>query len=137
MSICPFRLHQQLNSSGNFRLIKNDALADSIIDYEKNIAAYKDNHPTDIRERQSLYPFIAAVFDADVFQIMVDSTNHIQRISGLHSLHNDDKKLNNQFTYYLHQVKSNLTEEKIKLIKILHQTSVIRKIISENYSIKN
>ncbi len=131
------RTIQQLNNTGNFRLIKNIALADSIIEYEKNLAGYKDNHPTEVQERQSLYPFIASIFDANVFQIMVDSTNRIQRISGLHTLDISDKKLNNRFIYYLHQVKSTMLAEKLNLLKILHQTSVIRNIIRENYNVEN
>jgi hypothetical protein len=131
------RTIQQLNSTGDFRLIKDLALADSIIEYEKNMATYKDNRPTDVQERQFLYPFIASIFDANVFQIMVDSSNHIQRITGLHTLDISDKKLNNQFIYYLHQAKSTITAEKIYLLKILQQTSDIRNIIHENYNIQN
>ena len=131
------RTIQQLNSTGNFRLIKNIALADSIIEYEKNLAAYKDNRPTDIQERQALYPFIASIFDANVFQIMVDSSNHIQRISGLHTIDISDKKLNNRFIYYLHQAKSTMAAEKINLLKILEQTSDIRNVIRKNYNVQN
>jgi hypothetical protein len=131
------RTIKQLNNSGNFRLIKNEALADSIVDYEKNIASIRDNHPTDVQERESLYPFIASIFDANVFQTMVDSTNHIQRISGLHTLDIGDKKLNNRFIYYLHQVKSTTISEKVSLLRILQQTSGIRNIIRENYNIQN
>jgi len=131
------RTIKQLNNSGNFRLIKNEALADSIIGYEKNIASLRDNHPTDIQERESLYPFIATIFEANVFQTMVDSTNHIQRITGLHTLDIGDKKLNNRFIYYLHQVKSTTVSEKVSLLKILQQSSDIRKIIREDFNIQN
>ncbi len=131
------RTIQQLNNSGNFRLIKNVALADSIIEYEKNIAAYRENHAVGMEERQLLYPFISIIFDANVFQTMVDSTNHIQRTSGLHSINNGDKKLNNQFIYYLHQIKSTIAAEKINLLSISRQTSAIREIIIEDYKTIN
>ncbi len=98
-----------------------DMHEDSIIKYEKNVLSYKDNHPTDIQERQSLYPFIASMYDANVFQIMFDSTNHIQRIKGLHTLDISDKKLNNRFIYYLHQAKSTMLAEKISLFKIYNK----------------
>ena len=128
------RTIQQLNNSGNFRLIKNDELADSIIDYEKILIIYKDNYNTDKSERQYLYPFIASIFDANVFQIMVDSTNRIQRISGLHPLYTGDKKLDNQFIYYLHQIKSTLIAERNDLLIILQQTSAIRNLVREKYN---
>ena len=95
----------------------------------KNLDSYKDTHITDIGERQSLYPFIASIFDANVFQIMVDSSNHIQPISGLHSLYNDNSKLNNQFIYYLHQVKSTVTAEKMILVGVC-----IKHLPKKNYS---
>ncbi len=129
------RTIQQLNNSGNFRLIKNTALADSIIEYENNVATYKDNHSVGMEERRSLYPFISIIFDANVFQTMVDSANRITRTTGIHSINKSNQQLNNQFIYYLHQEKSTIAAEKINLLKISAYTSVIRKIIAENYKI--
>ena len=131
------RTIQQLNNSGNFRLIKNTALADSIIEYENNVATYKDNHSVGMEERRSLYPFISIIFDGNVFQTMVDSINHIKKTTGIHNINKSNQQLNNQFIYYLHQEKSTIVAEKINLLKVLGYTSVIRKIITENYKIQD
>ena len=47
----------QLNNSGNFRLISNISLADSILQYERYEAAYKVSISVSSTERYALYPF--------------------------------------------------------------------------------
>jgi hypothetical protein len=127
------RTISQLNNSGNFRLIRNVALADSVLDYEHWVSVYKSNLSVSSIEQRDLYPFISTIFEANVFEAMVDSANGIHRPVGLHIINNTDKKLINQFIYYLHQVKSTRIAEKLNLQKLLLQTSQVRTIIRKNY----
>ena len=130
------RTISQLNNSGNFRLIRNVALGDSILDYEHWVSVYESNITVSSIEQRDLYRFISTIFDANVFQAMVDSTNNIHRPVGLHTVNNTDKKLINQFIYYLHQVKSTKIAEKLNLQRLLRQTSQVRTIIRKNYKIE-
>ncbi|MEO8710906.1 MAG: hypothetical protein ABI405_02225 [Parafilimonas sp.] len=131
------RTISQLNNSGNFRLIRNVSLADSILDYERRLSIFEENHIVSGEEQKLLYPFIATIFEANVFQTMVDSlTNFIYPPAGLHTIDASDKKLIRQFIYYLHQVKSTRVAEKINLQRITQETSTIRNIIKANYKIE-
>ena len=126
----------QLNNSGNFRLISNISLADSILQYEGLEASYKGSTSISSTERYDLYPFISAIFDAIVFPTMIDSANHIHPPVGLHVIDISDKKLVNQFIYYVHQVRSTRVEENKSLHKLLKQTTVIRNLIKQNYKLQ-
>ncbi len=126
----------QLNNSGNFRLISNIRLADSILDYERQEATYKESISVSSTERYALYPFISTIFDATVFTTMVDSANHIHLPVGLHSINISDKKLINQFIYYLHQVQSTRVAETRSLQRLSKQSTEIRNLIKQNYTLQ-
>ncbi|HEY2726947.1 MAG TPA: hypothetical protein VGI61_07225, partial [Parafilimonas sp.] len=126
----------QLNNSGNFRLIKNISLADSILQYERDEANYKQSISISSTERYALYPFISTIFDATVFTTMVDSANHIHPPVGLHSINISDKKLINQFIYYLHQVQSTRVAETRSLQRLSKQSTEIRNLIKQNYTLQ-
>ena len=126
----------QLNNSGNFRLIRNTSLADSILQYEQQEAAYKVSISVSSTERYALYPFISTIFDAAVFTTMVDSANHIHLPVGLHIINISEKKLVNQFIYYLHQVRSTRVAESRILQNLLKQSTEIRNLIKQNYTLQ-
>ncbi len=102
----------QLKSAGTFRLIKNEDLISRILEYQQQDDSYTANSLNDVTERGFLYPFISKIFDANVFQTMVDSTNIIHRTTGIHYIKKADKEFINQFIYYIHQLKSSFIVEK-------------------------
>ncbi len=126
----------QLNNSGNFRLISNISLADSILQFERLEANYKESISISSTERYALYPFISTIFDASVFPTMIDSVNHIHPPNGLHIINISDAKLINQFIYYVHQVRSTRVSEQQSLQKLLEQTTEIRNLIKQNYTLQ-
>jgi len=124
----------QLKSSGTFRLIKNEDLISSILEYQKQDDNYSENSANDVTERGFLYPFISKIFDANVFQTMVDSTNIIHRTMGIHYIKKADKEFINQFIYYIHQLKSSFIVEKEILVGMKKRAGDMIEIINKDYN---
>jgi len=124
----------QLKSAGTFRLIKNEDLVSSIMEYQKQDDSYTANSENDVTERGFLYPFISKIFDANVFQTMVDSTNIIHRTTGIHYIKKADKEFINQFIYYIHQLKSSFIVEKEVLVDMRKRAGDMIEIINKDYN---
>jgi hypothetical protein len=124
----------QLKSAGTFRLIKNEDLISSILEYQKQDDNYSENSANDVTERGFLYPFISKIFDANVFQTMVDSTNIIHRTTGIHYIKRADKEFINQFIYYVHQLKSSFIVEKEVLVDMKKRAGNMIEIINKDYN---
>jgi hypothetical protein len=124
----------QLKNAGTFRLIKNEDLISSILEYQKQDDSYTETTATDATERGFLYPFISKIFDANVFQTMVDSTNIIHRTTGIHHIKKADKEFINQFIYYIHQLKSSFIVEKEILVGMKKKADDMIQIIHTGYN---
>ncbi len=124
----------QLKSAGTFRLIKNEGLVSRILEYQQQDDSYTANSLNDVTERGFLYPFISKIFDANVFQTMVDSTNIIHRTTGIHYIKKADKEFINQFIYYIHQLKSSFIVEKEVLVDMKKRAGDMIEIINKDYN---
>ncbi len=124
----------QLKSAGTFRLIKNEDLISRILEYQQQDDSYTANSLNDVTERGFLYPFISKIFDANVFQTMVDSTNIIHRATGIHYIKKADKEFINQFIYYVHQLKSSFIVEKEVLVDMKKRAGDMIEIINKDYN---
>jgi hypothetical protein len=123
----------QLKSAGTFRLIKNEELINSVLEYQEQNDSYLQSCVNDVTERGFLYPFISKIFDSNVFQTMVDNFNVIHRIKGVHHIKPVDKEFINQFIYYVHQLKSTYIVEKSILIDMKKQAKKTITIIQTDY----
>ncbi len=84
-----------LKNSGAFRLLTDQELTESVIDYDQLVDEYKLNASNDVTERTLIYPFIAKIFDGNVFQSMVENVNgDISRPTGKNPLKTRDKRTN-------------------------------------------
>ena len=129
------RTFRELSNSGSFRLLTNSKLTDSIVEYEQQTSYYNVNRNNDLQERQLLYPFISKIFDANVFQLMVnDDDGMIVRPAGKHTLKSTDKDYINQFIYYVHQLKSSFIVEKKTLYGLKDEATSTIQLIKEDYN---
>jgi hypothetical protein len=96
----------QLKNSGGFRLITNKQTADSILAYQGLIENYQFALKRETEEIQHLLPFLSKLFDAKVFDEMVDNANRIHKPTGNPKMRSSDPNLINEFSYYVHLLKT-------------------------------
>ncbi len=96
----------QLKNSGGFRLITNKQTADSILAYQGLIENYQFALKREAEEIQHLLPFLSKLFDAKVFDEMVDNANRIHKPTGNPQMRSSDPNLINEFSYYVHLLKT-------------------------------
>jgi hypothetical protein len=100
---------QQLKSSGSLRLVRNKNVADSIIIYDNEIIkvildqqqVYESKFRIDIMANH-----FGKIFNAYVWNAMVDDTAAISRTSGNPKLFNNDPKLVNDFAVQIITLKT-------------------------------
>jgi hypothetical protein len=123
----------QLNISGNFRLIRNKAIAEKIVVYQNDIDSYKRVSEYDSYEARAFYGPQMKIFDAFIFNDMskpiTDSSitgsntllggfqNVFREPQGDPQLLSTDKGKINDYIYILHQRRSTFAAE----ILILHK----------------
>ena len=123
----------ELKNSGAFRLLTNTQLTEQIMEYDQRVNYYEVNARNDLQERELLYPFISKIFDANVFQTMVNNRDGIiVKPVGAHTLKTEDKEYINQFIYYVHQVKSSFIVEKKALEDLKKDAASIIQLITQN-----
>jgi len=143
----------QLNISGNFRLIRNKAVAENIVAYQNDIDDYKRINEYDSYEARSLYEPQSKLFDAFVFNDMSkpisDSTlsssnallggfrNVFHKPEGNPQLLTTDKEKINDFAYYLHQRRSTFASEILILYKQKQDAIELIKLINHEYKLKD
>ena len=82
--------------------MRNTVIVDSLLFYETLNMRYKKGSDIIEEERRSLYPFIAAIFDANVFQTMVASDNDVYPPAGMHTPNATDKKFQSTSLYIIY-----------------------------------
>jgi len=130
----------ELKSSGNFRLISNKKMIDELTNFQKVIDSYLNLAAIESKESEMLYPMLANLFDATVFDGMikinakksvfsVDSVTaslameNLARPVGNPQLRNHNENDINQFIFYLHERKSSFVGE-IRLLSFQKQHAI-------------
>ena len=113
----------QLKFSGSLRLIRNENAADSIIAYQKLVDYILMNQEDDRIERRSADPLLAKIFNAFVFDKMLDEFNNVNKPAGNPPLRSYDPSLQQDLAFIINQLKGsniiistrlNLLNEKAK-----------------------
>ncbi len=130
----------EMKSSGNLRLIRNLDIINNLIDIEQQSSQFKNLLDIEGKEDVMSYPLLGELFDAAVFDKMIDPTQSrmltareyaqfsdstIKRPPGNPQLLNHDKTKINLLIYYLHQRKTSFFGETRMLLgfrKLLVQT---------------
>jgi hypothetical protein len=109
----------QLKFSGSLRLIRNENAADSIIAYQKLVDYININLDDDRAERRATDPFLAKIFNAFVFDNMLDEWNNIKKPTDNPPLRSYDPSLQQDLAYYINQIKGSNIQliTRLKLLK--------------------
>ena len=126
------RTIQQLKNSGGMRLIRAKGASDSILNYDRGIDHSRNNEEFGIQVLNEYRAVAGSVFDASVFQSMIDekeSNRRVKRLEGNPKLLTDDMETINRICTQAHFYRrenytlvinhSNLVTEAIRLIAFL------------------
>jgi hypothetical protein len=143
----------QLNISGNFRLIRNKALAEKIVAYQNDIDNYKRVNEYDSYEARAFYGPQMKVFDAFIFNDMskpiTDSSltgsntllggfqNVFTEPKGNPQLLSTDKGVINDYIYILHQRRSTFAAEILVLHKQKEDAVALIQMIDKEFGTKD
>jgi hypothetical protein len=130
------RTISQLKNSGGFSLIRKEGAVDSINVYEQLIDRYKLTNGVALQEGQLLYPYISKLFNAMVFQSMINDKYEMAVPKGNPQLRVNDPELINELTYYLHQRKSTIVFEINNLKKIQAHDESMVKYLKKEYDLE-
>jgi hypothetical protein len=137
----------QLNISGNFRLLRNKAIAEKIVAYQNDIDDYKRVSEYDSYEARAFYGPQMKIFNAFVFNDMskpiTDSSltgsntllggfqNVFAEPQGDPQLLSTDKEKINDYIYILHQRRSTFAAEILILHKQKQDASALIQMIDK------
>jgi hypothetical protein len=110
----------QLKFSGSLRLIRNENAADSIISYQKLVDYILTNQEDDRIERRAADPILAKIFNAFVFDKMLDEFNNVNRPVGNPPLRSYDPSLQQDLAFIINQIKGSNIIISTRL-KLLHE----------------
>jgi hypothetical protein len=142
----------ELKNSGNFRLITNKIITNGLTDFQKNIDFYLTLSAIEIKEAEITYPLLGNLFDASVFNTMVnadfkagaysvDSASlamyNLIKPPGNPQLRNYNKDNINLLIFYLHERKSSFIGEIRLLIEQKKNASSLIKLIDKEYQLEN
>jgi hypothetical protein len=96
----------QLKNSGGLRLIRNQQSSDSIMSYEQLLEGLQINREIEERETAFLYPYLAKLFEPNIFETMVDKFGNINRPVNNPPLRTTDQQQIKEFLFYLHEKKT-------------------------------
>jgi len=130
---------QQLKSSGSLRLIRNKNAADSIIIYDNEIIkailnqqeVYEARFRIDIMENH-----FGKIFNAYVWNAMVDDTAGISRTSDNPKLFNNDPKLINDFAVQIIKLKTAYRITKGYIDKAIHFAERLIAYLKKEYHLE-
>ena len=127
----------QLKNSGGFRLITNKRSADSIMAYQGLLNGYQYLFTREYDEIQHLLPFLGKLFNAAVFDTMVDSANQIHKPIGNPPMRSDNPDLIKELSYYIHLRKSTTKAKIRRLESIQKRAANTLEFLRKKYHLEN
>jgi hypothetical protein len=144
----------ELKNSGNFRLITNKTVINGLTDFEKIISSYINLSNVDNKEAEMLYPMLGNLFDASVFNTMVQTKYRINTFSvdsvtaslvmenllkppGNPQLRNHNADNINQLIFYLHERKSSFVGEIRLLMQQKKNATELIQTINKEFHLKS
>ena len=112
----------QLKYSGSFRLIRNQAVADAILNYQKLVDLIMLSQADDQIERRSVDPILAKMFNSFIFDDMFNEQNEINKPVNFPPLRSYDESLQQDLAYYINQIKGSTLNLKVRL-KLLKENA--------------
>ena len=113
----------QLKYSGSFRLIRKQAVADAILNYQKLVDLIMLIQADDQIERRSVDPILAKMFNSFIFDDMLNEQNEeINKPVNFPPLRSYDESLQQDLAYYINQIKGSTINLKVRL-KLLKENA--------------
>jgi len=122
-----------LKGSEGFKLVNDQNLSELMINYSSIIEKVDFNLSIAGTERAALYPFLGELFDANVFNEMLDENGKIIKPKRVAPLLTQDVTTINQFLFYNHQLKGSLLLEKQYLKSLEEANKELRAFIYAHY----
>jgi hypothetical protein len=127
----------QLKHSGALRLIRNEQAADSIISYQKLVETILTNIADERDERRDADPLMSLVFDAYVFDKMLDDNNIIHKPANNPPLRSYNLSLHQDLAYRIHQLKGSNRILFTRLTELHNKAATIITFLKKEYHIKD
>lgn len=126
----------QLKNSGSLRLIRNEEAADSIIAYQKLVETILMNIEDERVERRAADPYLEKMFNAFVFDSMLDESNNIHHPTGNPPLRSYDPSLQLDIAYRIHQLKGSNVILLTRLELLKQKATNIIHFLQKEYHLK-
>ena len=128
------RTYEQMKSSGNLRLLRDETIADRITKYYFNSKDLSINSSQFLLRLQSLIDFQGKVFDGTVFQKMINLNDFsISPPQGNPALISEDKQTVNELVTRIHYVLSLLLYTQNNLNRLKNEGTELIKILKKEY----
>jgi len=137
-----FRYHdrtiQQLKNSGNLRLIRNQAVADSITVYdnERMKTSLSQLEGENESRRHILFYHLGKIFDSYTWKEMTDSSGNILRPITNPSFLTNDIALLNEFSFRVHTLRGTMLFTNRSTQNTISSATILIDLLKEKYSIE-
>ena len=128
---------QQLKNSGAFRLIRDQAVADSISQYDISVRNFLGQYAVEENQIEHYRTASAKIFDALVFDQMIDENSYVNRqpTGDLH-LQPYDKRELYEWNYRIYGLKGINKANRRQLRSLLVQASSLLELLKKEYHLK-
>ncbi len=144
----------ELKNSGNFRLISNQKVLNSLTGFQKIIDNYINLSAIDVKEAELSYPLLGNLFDASVFNSMVkldergsvftsdanigmSGMSNIEKPAGNPQLRNRNQDTINLLIFYIHERKSSFIGELRLLLEQKKEAIALIELINKEYHLQD
>ena len=126
---------QQLKSSGNLRLIRNNNIANSIMAYDQTMRSVLFEMVDEVQIRAEYRQLARKIFNSTVFYEMIASET-VERPHSNPELYNDDAGLLNEFIGQIQYVKRVHQSQLVKSEELLVKARQLMEKIKKEYRLK-
>ena len=126
---------QQLKSSGNLRLIRNNSITNSIMAYDQKMRSVLFEMGDEIEIRAEYRQLARKLFRTEVFHEMI-ATDTVGRPTGNPQLYTNDPVLLNEFIGQIQYVKRVHQAQLIRSEQLLEQAKKLIADIKEEYNVE-
>ena len=126
---------QQLKSSGNLRLIRNNSITNSIMAYDQKMRSVLFEMGDEIEIRAEYRQLARKLFRTEVFHEMI-ATDTVGRPTGNPQLYTNDPELLNEFIGQIQYVKRVHQAQLIRSEQLLEQAKKLIANIKEEYNVE-
>jgi hypothetical protein len=130
------RTIQQLKNSGSLRLIRSNAVSDSIILYESRVRRLENSQEREEANIRDSKPYRVKIFDGRIYDEMLTINDQIRRPGGSPALLQYKKEDLEAFNGYLHYVKGSNIGCRSFSMALYHNAVNVINTIKKEYHLK-